>query len=73
MDYEERRKIEQQIINLKADLESRESDVGDWKIAKAQEYALVGLESPYDIADLHAKRQAVRDEINRLRELLASQ
>lgn len=73
MDYEERRKIEQQIINLKADLESRESDIGDWKIAKAQEYAIVGLEIPYDIADLHAKRQAVRDEINRLRELLASQ
>ena len=73
MDYEERRKIEQQIINLKADLESRESDIGDWKIAKAQEYILAGIESPYDIADLHAKRQAVRDEINRLRELLASQ
>ena len=39
MDYEERRKVEQQIINLKSDLESRESDIGDWKIAKAQEYA----------------------------------
>ena len=73
MDYEERRKIEQQIINLKADLESRESDIGDWKIAKAQEYILAGIECPYDIAELHAKRQAVRDEINRLRELLASQ
>ena len=66
MDYEERRKIEQQIINLKADLESRESEVGDWKIAKAQEYILVGVESPYDISDLHVKRQEIRDEINRL-------
>ena len=73
MDYEERRKTEQQIINLKASLESRESDIGDWKIAKAQEYILAGVECPYDIAELHAKRQAVRDEINRLRELLASQ
>ena len=63
---EECRKIAQQIIGLKSSLESRESDIGDWKIAKAQEYILVGLESPYDIADLHAKRQAVRDEINRL-------
>ena len=71
MDYEERRKIEQQIINLKASLESRESDIGDWKIAKAQEYILAGIECPYDIAELHAKRQAVRDEINRLREELA--
>lgn len=71
MDYEERRKLEQQIINLKSSLESRESDIGDWKIAKAQEYILAGIECPYDIADLHAKRQAVRDEINRLRELIA--
>ena len=71
MDYEERRKIEQKINDLKWRLTGMESDIGDWKIAKAQEYALVGLESPYDIADLHAKRQAVRDEINRLRELLA--
>ena len=72
MDYEERRKLEQQIINLKSSLESRESDIGDWKIAKAQEYILAGIECPYDIAELHAKRQAVRDEINRLRELLSS-
>lgn len=71
MDYEERRKLEQQIINLKSSLESRESDIGDWKIAKAQEYILAGIECPYDIAELHAKRQAVRDEINRLREELA--
>lgn len=73
MDYEERRKLEQQIINLKSSLESRESDIGDWKIAKAQEYILAGIECPYDIADLHAKRQAVRDEINRLREILSAQ
>lgn len=73
MDYEERRKLEQQIINLKSSLESRESDIGDWKIAKAQEYILAGIECPYDIAELHAKRQAVRDEINRLREILAAQ
>ena len=71
MDNEKRSKIEQQIINLKASLESRESDIGDWKIAKAQEYILAGIECPYDIAELHAKRQAVRDEINRLRELPA--
>ena len=73
MDYEERRKTEQQIINLKASLESRESDIGDWKIAKAQEYILVGIQCPYDIAELHTKRPAVRDEINRLREILSAQ
>lgn len=73
MEHDPKQAIEQKINDLKWRLTGMESDIGDWKIAKAQEYALVGLESPYDIADLHAKRQAVRDEINRLRELLASQ
>ena len=66
MDYEERRKIEQQIINLKSDLESRESEFGDWKLSKYQEYALDGKEAPFDIHEFAFKRQAIRDEINRL-------
>ena len=43
---------------------------GDWKIAKCYEYALIGLPAPYDITELNAKRQAVRDEINELEEKL---
>ena len=41
-------------------------DDTDYKIVKCSEYQLVGLELPYDIAALHAQRQAIRDEINEL-------
>ena len=58
---------EQEICNLQCDLTSTASPIGDWKVAKYQEYVLAGMEPPYDIAELHAKRQAVRDRINALR------
>lgn len=48
-----------EIISLKAQLAD-----SDYKIIKAYEYALAGLESPYDIPALHAERQAIRDLIN---------
>jgi len=38
----------------------------DYKIIKCSEYQLAGLDAPYDIATLHAERQAIRDEINAL-------
>lgn len=38
----------------------------DYKIIKCSEYSLAGVELPYDIAELHAKRQALRDRINEL-------
>jgi len=52
---------------LMSDLSSPASPIGDWKVAKAQEYALAGLPAPYDIAELHSRRQAVRDRINEIR------
>ena len=45
-------------------------EYGDWKISKYYEYILSGLDSPYDIAELHEKRQAMRDRINELEELI---
>lgn len=60
--------LEQDIRNLEASLISGSSDIGDWKIAKCQEYALAGLDLPYDIQELHNARQAVRDEINTIQE-----
>lgn len=48
-----------EIISLKAQLAE-----SDYKITKAYEYTLVGLEIPYDIPALHAERQAIRDLIN---------
>lgn len=60
--------IYQEICNLTAELQSTNSPIGDWKIAKYQEYVIAGLEPPYDINELHTKRQEIRDRINELRE-----
>jgi len=62
--------IQQEIYDLMSQLTSGASDIGDWKILKYQEYALVGLDAPFDLTKLHIKRQAVRDRINVLREQL---
>lgn len=56
---------------LKCRLESRESDVGDWKIIKIYEYRLQDKEDPYDFESLQAARQAVRDQINDLQNEIA--
>lgn len=40
----------------------------DYKIIKCSEYQLAGKELPYNIAELHSERQALRDEINILEE-----
>lgn len=57
---EEERK-QQRIAQLKIQLNST-----DYKIIKCSECSLVGEELPYNIAELHAQRQALRDEINEL-------
>lgn len=66
----ERERLEQEIRNLTCQLNSSSSPIGDWKIAKYQEYLATGQTAPYDINELHTQRQAVRDEINRIREEL---
>ncbi len=38
----------------------------DYTVIKCAECQLLGQEMPYDVAELHAERQAIRDEINRL-------
>ncbi len=47
------------IMQLKSNLAGT-----DYKIIKMYEYTLMGLEVPYDIADIHMARQVIRDEIN---------
>lgn len=66
MTQEEREIKEQEIRNLTSELSSTVSAVGDWKVAKCYEYQLAGLEAPYDINELHAARQAIRQRINDL-------
>lgn len=75
MDKQRMHDLEQQIMDVDSDLgilqgklTSILSPIGDWKIAKLQEYALAGLDAPYDINELHSKRQEVRDQINLLLE-----
>jgi hypothetical protein len=57
--------IQNQINELEIQLSAT-----DYKVTKCWEYSLVGEELPYDIATLHAERQAIRDEINRLQAML---
>lgn len=52
---------QERIIELKNELNAT-----DYKIIKCSECSLAGEELPYDIAALHAQRQALRDEINEL-------
>lgn len=52
---------EERIAALKAELTAT-----DYQVIKCSEYQAAGLEMPYDIVRLHAKRQAIRDEINTL-------
>lgn len=51
----------EKIAELKAQLSAT-----DYKVIKCSECQLLGQEMPYDVAELHAQRQAIRDEINRL-------
>ena len=51
----------QQIAELKAQLSAT-----DYKVIKCSECQLLGMEMPYDVGELHAQRQAIRDQINQL-------
>lgn len=51
----------QQIQNLKEQLAST-----DYRVLKCSECQLLGQAMPYDVAELFAQRQALRDQINRL-------
>lgn len=50
-----------------AELKKQLADT-DYKVIKCAECQLLGEEMPYDMATLHAERQAIRDEINKLEE-----
>lgn len=52
---------EDKIRELKSELAAT-----DYQIIKCSECQLLGQPMPYDVAELHEKRQAIRDEINAL-------
>lgn len=51
----------EQIRDLKTQLSAT-----DYKVIKCSECQLLGQEMPYDVAALHAERQAIRDQINEI-------
>lgn len=57
---------EDEIKKRRVEQLKEELNTTDYKIIKCSEYQLAGIELPYDIATLHAQRQAIRDEINEL-------
>lgn len=66
--YEKRydyQRIKQQVADLKQAL----SD-SDYKVMKCYEASMLGQPMPYDIEEVHAERQAMRDKINELEPLL---
>lgn len=62
----EKQKKEQRIRDLTASLSSENSRFGDWAVIKCLEYKDQGKAMPYDLEDIYAQRQRVRDEINQL-------
>lgn len=63
----------QRMCDLRSKLQSADSDIGDYRIIKTCEARLKGEDDPYDTDALLKKRQAVRDEINKLQEELAKE
>lgn len=56
-----------QIVELKQQLAD-----SDYQITKCYEASLTGQELPYDITELHASRQSLRDQINQLEERISN-
>lgn len=56
------------IQGIRADIQALKDSLAesDYKVVKCYEASLTGEELPYDIAALHAERQAQRDKINEL-------
>lgn len=74
-EFEQRQKIERQIVRLKNKLSSTASPIGDWKGIKYREYIDAGYPAPYNDEEMrsyYAQRLAARQEINDLEKQLAA-
>ena len=63
-------KLQRRIEELQAQIAAHKAqiDATDYRIVKAYEYSMVGLEAEYDMEALHEERQSFRDAINGLEE-----
>lgn len=64
---------QQQVSQLTAQINDLKSRIAasDYKIIKTYEYTLLGEQTEYDIEEVHAERQTLRDQINALETQLA--
>lgn len=64
---------QQQISQVTAQIDDLKNRIAasDYKIIKTYEYTLLGEQTEYDIEEVHAERQALRDQINVLETQLA--
>ena len=64
---------QQQISQLTAQIDDLKARIAasDYKIIKTYEYTLLGEQTEYNIEEVHAERQALRDQINVLEIQLA--
>lgn len=62
--------LKAELRELRSKLQANTSDIGDWKIIKALEYQLIGQEIPYDINKLNNERQAIRERINQIENII---
>ena len=65
-DNKELNDLQAELRQLRSSLQANTSEIGDWKIIKALEYQLIGQDVPYDIEELNAERQKIRNRINEI-------
>ena len=66
-------KYDRKAINAQIDGLKEQLTTDDYKVIKCYEASLTGEEQPYDIKELHTKRQSLRQQINELQEKLAGE
>ena len=62
--------LQAELRELRSKLQANISDIGDWKIIKALEYQLIWQEIPYHINKLNNERQAIRERINQIENII---
>ena len=75
MDEDKIRELEAEKADLISQLTSPYSDIGDWKLNKQEEAAMLGKPAPYTEAQMQeygAKRATVRARINEIEQELQS-
>lgn len=65
-----KRIVEPEYVRQQVEALEKELSKTDYKVIKAYEASLIGKQVPYDFTQVHADRQALRDKINSLEELL---